>query len=123
MKKVTVTKDSILLCSGIYEEGQEFDSWLERRIAQNTFGLPERPELILDEATGEMIPTGNILPAEYEIVIEDITAQVEQERINAEALAFLASTDWLIIRELDAGIPCPTEIKIARQEARQRIVR
>jgi hypothetical protein len=63
------------------------------------------------------------LRAEYTIEIEDISAKLEQDRINREALEYLASTDWLIIRELDAGIPCPADVKEARSEARSRIVR
>jgi hypothetical protein len=63
------------------------------------------------------------LRAEYTIEIEDISAKLEQERINREALEYLASTDWLIIRELDAGIVCPADVKQARSEARARIVR
>ncbi len=63
------------------------------------------------------------LKAQYSIEIEDITAQVAQEAINAEALAYLASTDWLVIREVDAGVPCPEDIKQKRAEARARILR
>jgi hypothetical protein len=63
------------------------------------------------------------LKAEYTVEIEDITAQVAQEAINVEALAYLASTDWLIIREVDAGVPCPVDIKAERAAARARIVR
>lgn len=63
------------------------------------------------------------LRAEYTVEIEDITAQLEQEHINREALEYLASTDWLIIREIDAGVACPAEIKQARAEARARVVR
>ena len=63
------------------------------------------------------------LKAEYTVEIEDITAQVAQQAINAEALAYLASTDWLIIREMDAGVLCPAEIKALRAEARAKIVR
>jgi hypothetical protein len=40
------------------------------------------------------------LKAEYTIEIEDITAQVEQEKTNAEALAYLASTDWKVLRHI-----------------------
>lgn len=63
------------------------------------------------------------LKAEYTVEIEDISAQVAQQEINAEALAYLASTDWLIIREVDAGVPCPAEIKAERAAARARVVR
>jgi len=123
MKQATILKNGIMTHRGQFESQELLDAWLAKHVAKNTFGLPERPELALNEQTGEMEPTGVILPAEYEIVIEDITAQLEQERINAEALSYLASTDFYIIRELDNEVPCPVEIKIARQEARQRIVR
>jgi hypothetical protein len=85
----------------IFETQQELDTWLSKHIAKNTFGLPERPELILNEETGEMEPTGVILPAEYTIEIEDITAQIEQEKINAEAKKFLSETDWMCRRQED----------------------
>jgi hypothetical protein len=81
-------------------------------------GLPERPEL---DEMGE--PTGQMLPAEYTVEIEDITSQVAQYAVNEQALRYLAETDWLIIREIDAGVPCPVEIKTERQAARDRIVR
>jgi len=63
------------------------------------------------------------LKAQYTIEIEDITAQVAQEAINADALAYLAATDWLIIREVDAGVACPADIKAERAAARARVVR
>lgn len=123
MLKISIFKNELLTNSVQLETQEQADAWLAKHIAKNTFGLPERPELALNEQTGEMEPTGVILPAEYEIVIEDITEQLEQERINQESLAYLASTDWLIIREVDSGIACPLEIKQLRQQARQRIVR
>jgi hypothetical protein len=63
------------------------------------------------------------LKAEYTVEITDISQQLEQERINNEALAYLAETDWLIIREMDSGVACPAEIKAARQAAREAIVK
>lgn len=99
-------------------EMEDPTAWIAEAIAGNWWGLPERPEL---DEIGQ--PTGVILPAEYTVEIEDITAQVAQEAINAEALAYLASTDWLIIREMDSGTPCPEDIKQKRAEARSKIVR
>ena len=116
MKKVIVEN-----IAGIQTHGAEMEDpteWVAECVASNVWGLPERPEL---DEMGQ--PTGVILPAEYTIEIEDITAQVAQEAINAEALAYLASTDWLVIREVDAGVLCPVEIKTERQAARARIVR
>jgi hypothetical protein len=60
---------------------------------------------------------------EFEVEIEDISAQLAQEEINTESLVYLASTDWLIVRELETGVLCPEEIKTMRQLSRENIVR
>lgn len=61
-------------------------------------------------------------PEGYQLEYIDVTAEYEQSQINEEAKAYLASTDWLIIREVDTGVFCPLEIKQKRQEARNKIV-
>jgi hypothetical protein len=107
-------------------EGYDEADFLEERIVEDSPAI----DAVMDDTGAivqEAIPAKTHkevkLKAEYEISIEDITAQVEQEKTNAEALAYLASTDWLVIREMDAGIPCPAEIKAERAAARARIVR
>lgn len=108
---------------------------------EECFGKPERWVLHKDEPMAEAYDEADVLEerivdgidgtsrkevklkAEYLVEIEDISAKVEQERINAEALAYLASTDWMVIREIDAGVPCPVEVKAERAAARARIVR
>jgi hypothetical protein len=62
-------------------------------------------------------------PEGYVVEYIDISGQVEQEAINAEALAYLASTDWMIVREVETQVPCPESVKILRAEARLKIVR
>jgi hypothetical protein len=62
------------------------------------------------------------LKAEFTVESADISQKIEQERINNEALEYLASTDWLIIREMDSGVACPAEVKALRQAAREAIV-
>lgn len=63
------------------------------------------------------------LRAEYTVEIEDISAMLELQSLSTEALRYLESTDWMIIREIDAGIPCPAEVKQARAEARTKVVK
>lgn len=115
MKKVSIKKNQIETHSGIFEDPT---SWIAQEVANNSWGLPERPEL---DEMGQ--PTGVILPAEYTIEITDITAEIEQEKANTEALKYLADTDWLMIRELEIGKPMPEEIKLKRQEARNKVVK
>lgn len=62
-------------------------------------------------------------PEGYVLEYIDVSEQVAQEAINSEALAYLASTDWLIVREVETQVPCPVEVKAKRAEARLKIVK
>lgn len=62
-------------------------------------------------------------PEGYFLEYIDVSEQVAQEAINSEALAYLASTDWLIVREVETQVPCPVEVKELRAQARLKIVR
>jgi hypothetical protein len=62
-------------------------------------------------------------PEGYWVEYIDISSQVAQQKINAEALAYLASTDWMVVREVETQVPCPVEVKQLRAEARLRVVR
>lgn len=66
---------------------------------------------------------GNLV-ADFTVEIVDITAQVEQEKINAEALAYLASTDWLVVRSIEKpDKPIPDDVKMLRQQARDKVIK
>jgi hypothetical protein len=57
-------------------------------------------------------------------VFEDlIKKNIDQQKINQEALAFLAATDWMVIRAMERGEELSPEIKAERQAARDRIVK
>lgn len=58
-----------------------------------------------------------VLPAHQAIIDQE-----EQLKTNREARAYLASTDWYIIRMQEAGTPVPQEILSARAAARLSIV-
>lgn len=49
-------------------------------------------------------------------------AQIRQGKINAQSLAYLASTDWMVTRFAETGVPIPDEVKTKRAEARAAIV-
>jgi hypothetical protein len=49
-------------------------------------------------------------------------ASEAQAVTNASARAYLASTDWMILRQIDSGIACPDDVKAARAVARASIV-
>lgn len=44
-----------------------------------------------------------------------------REKVNQEALSYLASTDWYVIRSLDSGEPIPDDVKAGRAQARAAI--
>ena len=76
--------------------------------------IPEKPAVMQKQVK---------LKAEYLVEIIDITESHNQAKTNDEALKYLAETDWMVIREVDSGVPCPAEIKQKRQEARELIVK
>ena len=122
-------KDELLLTG--YSAEQVAEAYVDADVLEErTNEIEPAVEAVLDDQGVEVSPAIPAvtqkwvkLKAEYTIEIDDITAQVAQDAINAEALAYLASTDWLVIREVDAGTPCPADIKAERAAARARIVR
>lgn len=114
---------------------EEADSWINKCIDNNSFGKPERWVRENEEDIANSLETresttidGTIteykLASEYTIEQTDITAQVEQERINRESLQYLADTDWYVLRaQEDPTKPIPQDIKDLRASARLAIVR
>jgi len=95
---------------------------------------PEQPEVSHEEIIAQTQGSDEELaqwlagdsfkyPQDHWVEYVDISSQVEQDKINAEALAYLASTDWMIIRETETQVPCPLEVKELRAAARLKVVR
>jgi len=45
-----------------------------------------------------------------------------QAVINGDSLAYLASTDWLIVRQAETGVVVPADVTQARTDARLAVV-
>ena len=110
--------------------------WKERTIPSSE-ATPEEIasalEVIPAVLDGEEVVSPEMvrLPKTYEIIIEDISAQLSQEATNAAARKFLAESDWKTLRhkdELELGIPTSMSeqefqaLLQARQAARENIV-
>lgn len=121
------------------DEGGSYDQAdvLEERLAEispEVPMIPERPAVYEGgNLISEAVPAVPGIPAvfqkqvklraEYSVEVVDITDELERRLKNDQALAYLASTDWLIIREVDSGVPCPADVKEKRQAAREAIVK
>lgn len=135
MIKISILRDSQVTNQGTFPTMEEAQAWLDKHDAMGTFGqkaqvIEQQVEIapaVIDAEGNEIVAAQfemqQISIPGYEVVMEDLSAQMLQEKINAEALAYLASTDWLIIRELDSGEVCPAEVKAERAACRARIVR
>ena len=71
------------------------------------------------EEVKEWIAEGNTPEPEF---TQGELDQQAQEVINQEALAYLSSTDWMLLRELDGGIAMTAKVKDLRAEARLSVV-
>lgn len=136
MIKIQIKKQDQITNQASFPTREEADQWLAHHESMKSFGEPARvvqqqvelsPAVIaedgsvLQEAVTEMQEVQ--LLGSYEIIIEDMSAQIAQQAINAEALAFLAATDWKVVRAMERGEELSPEFKAERQAARDRIVK
>jgi hypothetical protein len=136
MIQVSVKRNGQLTNQASFPTMEEAQAWLAHHEGMTSFGRPKQivqqqielsPTIlaedgsVLQEAITEMREVE--LAGDYEIEVLDITSQLEQEKNNAEALAFLAATDWMVIRAMERGENLSAELKAERQAARDRIVR
>jgi len=49
-------------------------------------------------------------------------AFASQKKINEEARAYLASTDWMSVREAEGGTAMPSDVKTKRAAERAKVV-
>lgn len=111
--KVSIIKDSQVTNQAEFPSIEEGQAWLSHHEGMKTFGQPKQviqqqielqPAVIaedgsvLQEAVTEMREVE--LPGDYEVEVLDITSQLEQEKINSEALAFLDTTDFKVLRHI-----------------------
>lgn len=123
MKQVNIIKQGQVSNSGVFASEQEAQDWLSSHLSMGSFGVAAHSiPAVLDSEGNELSPEVQI-PCEYEIEILDISAQVEQEAINAAALKLLADSDWYCARLIETGVEIPEDIKAARAAARLSIVR
>ena len=83
---------------------------------------PEQHAALIDgQSQGKVIAAD----ADGRPVLQDpppLTAEQLQAQANAEARAYLASTDWYVIRMQETGEPVPDDIIAERAAARARVV-
>lgn len=53
---------------------------------------------------------------------QEMIDRAEQEKTNRQSLAYLASTDWYVLRFAETGTPIPDDVKTKRQAARDAVV-
>lgn len=59
---------------------------------------------------------------DFVAVHTDVTEQKAIEKQKLEALQYLVSTDWYVIRQMETSMPYPQEIKDARALARLKVI-
>jgi hypothetical protein len=137
MFKVTVKKNGIMThARDDFSSLEDAQAFIAKHESKKTFGEPaqtiqqqvELSPAVIDEEGNELSPAVTEMqevhiPGSYEVEVLDISAELAQQAINAEAQAFLASTDWMVIRAAERGEELSPEFKAERQAARDRIVK
>lgn len=122
MKRIQIIKNGIEAFK-IEDTEEVVLKWLEDGLAHNWFGKPAVFEERMNEETLEIYQF-EVQPAEVFTVVGpiDITEEFNQRKINEEARAYLALTDWYAIRFSETGEPIPGEIVTLRAQARASVV-
>lgn len=136
MIQVSVKRNGQLTNQASFPTMEEAQAWLAHHEGMKSFGQPaqtiqqqvELSPAVIDEEGNELSPAVMEMqevhiPGSYEVEVLDISAELAQQAINAEAQAFLASTDWMVIRAAERGEELSPEFKAERQAARDRIVK
>ena len=99
MIKVTISKQNVITNQGTFKTQEEANSWVAFHESQESFGKPQHetqvlvseaiPEVkdedgnVVQEAVEAVYET-KVIPAEYEIEVENITQQVSLEKSKQE---------------------------------------
>ena len=113
MIQVSIKKQEQITNQASFQSMEEAQAWLSHHEGMKSFGQPkqiiqQQIELsppVLDEEGIELSPAETEmkeveLAGEYEVEIIDISAEFAQEKINAEAQAFLDATDFKVLRHI-----------------------
>lgn len=140
MIKVNVIKNGVITNSANFETQTLADAWVNAQVVLKSFGKPERwidaedlSQMGEDRASAissqeiggpEDARTQYKFAAEYTISQVDITLEIQAQDQNVKSLAYLVSTDWLVIRAIENSLkPVPAEVMALRAEARSKIVK
>jgi hypothetical protein len=146
MLRVKIIKNGVQTHGAQFTTQAEADAWIAEGTKQQWWGKPAYTEVIpakkelqevilspevLDEDGNVITPAIKEMqlveiepettinhPSEFEVQIEDITAEIEAQKAIDQALKFLLDTDWMVIRQAETGVPVPQEILEQRSQAR-----
>jgi hypothetical protein len=134
MIQISIVKESQITNQASFPTMEEAQAWLSSHEGMGTFGQKkETVERQVEIAPAVMDSEGvEISPAQFEaqmvelegytVEMLDVSAQLEQEATNAAAKAYLASTDYIVVRAMERGEELSAEFKTQRQIARDSIV-
>lgn len=108
MIRVNILKNNKATNSAVFASEAEADAWLEREVANGSFGQNEQ---MVEQEDGSMV----VIPAEYTVEKLDIGLQPVLAEIRAQRNALLAACDYTQL----ADSPLSAEQKQAYAEYRQ----
>lgn len=139
MKQINVIRNGQITNSLPYSSPAD-EAHFANHEAMGTFGanvssyeqlVSEEIAAIYEDQNGEQVEIQAAIPAVYETIqvpadytveITDITDSLAQQATNTAAKAYLAATDYIVIRAAERGEELSIEFKAERQAARDSIV-
>lgn len=138
MIRVSIKRNNVLTNQASFPTETEANEWFVAEKANHSFGKPaglyKIEHLDGQELLSAISYEGDLveIPDQFEVEFEDVSDLVAQSQTNIDSLAFLAQTDWKVMRhrdQLDAGVPTSMtneefqDLLVERQAARDSVVR
>lgn len=125
--QVTITRQGTITNQAEFSSHEEAQDWFKRHSEMGSFGKPEyyvevSPVELDEEGTLIQAAIYEVIPSEFSVSFSELP-EVSQEQINASAMAYLASTDWMVVRFMETGIAIPDSVIDQRRDARSKVVR
>jgi len=86
----------------------------------------KKDNIVTNSAKFESLDLANEFANQFDLneyVVEINENYIDQEKINQDALDYLASTDWMVIKAMELSLELDATVKQLRQEARARVQR
>lgn len=119
MFNAKILKNNVVTNQARFQTQEEVQQWISSQEAVKAFGEPQWIEKV--PATESQAAYQIVHPAEYEIIVEDITAQVAEEQAQIDALKSAQTQAGLRLQAFPAQVDACQDLDALKAAIKQMV--